>query len=493
MQKMNKTLQNKFNYWLKTRFLIEKLNNVLGIVLLTILALMIAYVSNIIALKGLIVIALSLVAIPSLLVSITHLQIGLSIVVIISFFLLGIKKLVTNLPLGIILDAYIFLIFFVLIIKLLKNKNNDYFNNPITYLAIIWLIYNVIELFNPIASSQIAWFYTVRSIAGQLLLYFIALFVLNNLKIASQFIKLILGLSFLAALYGLYQEFFGLMQWEKQWLFEDMQRYHLYFQWGRLRVFSFLSDPMTFGILMANMALFCFILVFGPFSSFKKTMLLIACFTMLLASAYSGTRTAFAIIPIGLIFFTFISMKREIWYLSFIGIFLGTIFMLKSTENAVLYRIQSAFKVKDDPSMQLRLENQAFIQPFIQQHPIGGGLGSTGAWGQRFSPNTMLASFPPDSGYVRIAIEQGWIGLLLYCFFLFMSLKYGIQAYFRTKNEKIRIFYMAFLTLLFNLCIANYTQEVIMQIPTSVIFYITLAALIRLKTFDDASLAKIST
>ena len=410
----------------------------------------------------------------------------MSIIIVISFFLLGIKKLIPNLPLGIVLDAYIFLMFFMLIIKQLKNKNNSYFNNPITYLAIIWLIYNIIELFNPIASSQIAWFYTVRSIAGQLLLYFIALFVLNNLKITTQFIKLILGMSFLAALYGLYQEFFGLMNWERQWLFADMERYHLYFQWGRLRIFSFLSDPMTFGILMANMGLFCFILIFGPFNFFKKTMLLMMCSSMLLASAYSGTRTAFAIIPIGLIFFTFISMKKEVWYLSFVAIFIGTIFMLKSTGNPVLYRIQSAFKVKDDPSMQVRLENQAFIQPFIQQHPIGGGLGSTGAWGQRFSPNTMLANFPPDSGYVRIAIEQGWIGLLLYCSFLFFSLKYGIQAYFRTKNEKIRIFYLAFLTLLFNLCISNYTQEVIMQIPTSVIFYISLAALCLLYTSDAA-------
>ncbi|MGB1204739.1 MAG: O-antigen ligase family protein [Chitinophagales bacterium] len=486
---MNNPLQKKINYWLKTHVLTEKLNNILGIFILTILALSIAYISNIIALKGLIAILLALVAIPSLLLSITYLQIGLSIIVIISFFLLGIKKLVPSLPLGITLDVYIYLMFFMLIIKQLKSSNNNYFNNPITYLAIIWLIYNFIELFNPIASSQIAWFYTVRSIAGQLLLYFISLFVLNSLKITIQFIKLILGLSFLAALYGLYQEFFGLMAWERQWLFADMERYHLYFQWGRLRIFSFISDPMTFGILMANMGLFCFILVFGPFGFFKKIILLAMCLSMFLASAYSGTRTAFAIIPIGVIFFTFISMKREVWYLSFVALFFGTLFMLKSTGNPVLYRIQSAFKVKDDPSMQVRLENQAFIQPFIQQNPIGGGLGSTGAWGKRFSPNTMLANFPPDSGYVRIAIEQGWIGLLIYCCFLFFSMKHGIQAYFRTKNETIRIFYMAFLTLLFNLCVTNYTQEVIMQIPTSVIFYITLAALVRLKTFDGMDLS----
>ena len=53
--------------------------------------------------------------------------------------------------------------------------------------------------------------------------------------------------------------------------------------------------------------------------------------------------------------------------------------------------------------MRVRLENQRIIQPYIHSHPIGGGLGSTGIWGERFTPDSMLSSFAHDSGFVRIA------------------------------------------------------------------------------------------
>ena len=135
--------------------------------------------------------------------------------------------------------------------------------------------------------------------------------------------------------------------------------------------------------------------------------------------------------------------------------------------------------------MQLRLENQAFIQPFIQSHPLGGGLGSTGIWGQRFSPNTLLANFPPDSGYVRTAVEQGWLGLLLYCTFLFVCLVVGIRNYMRTENPLIRNYYQAFLVVLFALVLTNYPQEAIILLPNSVVFYLSLAALVKLKEFDE--------
>ena len=42
--------------------------------------------------------------------------------------------------------------------------------------------------------------------------------------------------------------------------------------------------------------------------------------------------------------------------------------------------------------------------------PIGGGLGSTGVWGQRFTPGSFLAMFAPDSGLIRVAVELGWVG-----------------------------------------------------------------------------------
>ena len=44
--------------------------------------------------------------------------------------------------------------------------------------------------------------------------------------------------------------------------------------------------------------------------------------------------------------------------------------------------------------------------------------------------------------------------------------------------------YLAITTAFFILALANYPQEAIVLLPTSLIFYILLAALVRLKDFD---------
>jgi len=160
-------------------------------------------------------------------------------------------------------------------------------------------------------------------------------------------------------------------------------------------------------------------------------------------------------------------------------------FSLKSTSNPVIYRIQSAFRPSEDASVQVRLDNQARVQPFVQSHPIGAGLGSTGAWGKRFTPNSWLASFAHDSLYVRIAVEAGWIGLILYMLLTFVALKQGIFYYFRCRNPEIKTYYLCVTTVVFILALANYPQEAVTLPPTSMIFYVFLAVLVRLKDFDE--------
>jgi O-antigen ligase len=160
--------------------------------------------------------------------------------------------------------------------------------------------------------------------------------------------------------------------------------------------------------------------------------------------------------------------------------------MMKSSSNPTLYRIQSTFQPSKDRSMATRLRNQAFIKPYIQTHPFGGGLGSTGVWGMRFSPNTPLAHFPPDSGYVRIAVELGWIGLLIYCGMLFLIMAKGIQYYIRVRDPAIKTIYAAIICVIFSLAVVNYTQEALILLPNSIIFYVFIAAIVKLKDFDPA-------
>ena len=160
--------------------------------------------------------------------------------------------------------------------------------------------------------------------------------------------------------------------------------------------------------------------------------------------------------------------------------------MLKSSSNAVVYRIQSAFVLKNSQDVvDVRMKNQALIQPYIQRNPFGGGLGSTGLWGRRFSPGTFLAEFDHDSGFVRLAVEVGWLGLLIYMIFIFQCMKYGIYYYFRVKDPKIKNIYLAINSAFFMLVIASYPQEAILQVPTGIIFYLLLAAIVKMKDFDE--------
>ena len=153
--------------------------------------------------------------------------------------------------------------------------------------------------------------------------------------------------------------------------------------------------------------------------------------------------------------------------------FAGLIYM--PTSNNTLYRFQSAFKPSNDASFNLRKNNQKKIQPFIQTHPMGGGLGATGVWGQQFAPNSYLANFPPDSGYVRVAVENGWIGLFLLCLLMFIVLKTGINNYYLIKDPELKSYCLGFVLVIFAFHIGNYPQEALVQYPSNVNFYLSIA------------------
>ena len=115
------------------------------------------------------------------------------------------------------------------------------------------------------------------------------------------------------------------------------------------------------------------------------------------------------------------------------------------------------------------------IQPYIQTHPIGGGLGSTGVWGVRFSPDSFLAKFPPDSGFVRVAVELGWVGLILICTLMFVVLRTGINNYLQMQDPELKAYCLAMILMIFAICIGNFPQEAIVQFPLNVYFYLFIA------------------
>ncbi len=472
-----------FRNWLTDQILFQKLDNPLGFILITILALFVSAVVAFLGMKiGFLMMGL-VVALPLIGACFFNLRFGLVVTLLISFFLQFIKKY-GDIPLGIALDALVSLLFFSLIVKQILERDWSFAKHPISTWILIWFAFILLQFFNPDAGSRMAWVYSVRSLAGLTFFYFIACYIFKNLKVIEWFMKFILFLGLLSALYALKQEYIGFSDTEMAWLYADEERFQLIVQWSRFRVYSFFSDPTTMGVLMAYMAVFCLVLCFGPFKRWQKGVLVVSAILMIMALGYGGSRTPVVLIPAGFIFFVVMSLERNVIIISGILLFIGTLAMMKGTSNPVMFRIQSAFKPSGDASMQLRLNNQKLIQPYIQEHPFGGGLGSTGMWGARFTPDSWLADFQHDSGYVRIAVELGWIGLLIYCTFLLVCLRTGIYYYVRCRNPKIKIYYLGLTTVIFLLALSSYPQEVIPLLPTAIIFNIFLAMIVRLKDFD---------
>lgn len=481
---------NVLERWLEREFMQRKLNSPFGYVLLLSCALGLSYVFATYGIIAAVLGAVLIIGAPLALGSMFNLQFGVILITVISYFVLGIKRYAEQIPMGLAMDVLSALMLMGLFIKQTRERDWSFAKNAISTAVAVWMFYSLAMVANPIAPSRIAYVYVIRSMAGLMVMYFVISYAIQRFSFILAITNTLVIVLTLAALYGLKQEFIGFSAYEEWWVNSDPLRYDLYYIWGHMRIFSFMSDPSIFGILMACGCMFCFVLGMGPYPLLRRIFLLGCALAMLLAMVFAGTRTAYVILPVAFFFFAFLTMKRNILIICGLCVVLGGGYVLKNPQNPRVYRIYSAFFPAEDESYQVREENQQFIQPYILSHPIGGGLGSTGVWGQRFSPHHFLAKFPPDSGYVMIAVEMGWIGLSLYCWMLFVAFREGVKRYFRARSEIIKNYYASFLILLLGMTVANFAQLVFMQTPGNLTFYIILAVLARLIYLEPEVLEK---
>lgn len=429
-----------------------------------------------------------LIGLPLIYAVIAYPKVGIITILFSSYLLLWFLKMGITFPLGTLMDGLIGLMLFGFLLKQKYNSNWTLFNNPLSKVILVWIGYNLLEVINPVAESRMAWVYTVRTVALVLIMYFIFLYNITSVNFIRIIFKIWIGLSFFAAIYGFKQEHFGFFEFEKNWLGADPVITSLYLVSGVWRKFSIFSDPVTFAYNMVISSILCFALITGPIRQWKKIALAALGIFFLITMVYSGTRGAFVLAPVALLMFCVLKFNRAVL---FAGLIFGVVLvaMIKvPTSNPSLKRFQSAFYPSYDASYNVRKNNQKKIQPYILEHPMGGGLGATGTWGQRFSPDSYLANFPPDSGYVRVAAELGWIGLLVFCSMIFIALKTGINNYFEIKDSELKSYCLATILIVFTLNIGNYPQEALVQYPTNIYFSLVLALMNVTLTLDRKKL-----
>lgn len=474
--------------WLKQEFFYKKLQTPFGYLLLVSMAMVMAWGIGTFGWEIGAILLVALLILPLLFGAMFHLRFGVYLTIVAAFCVMGLKRLTGGeISFGILLDVCLLFMGFGLLLKQIYLRDWTPLWHPFTLMILLWSVYNLIELINPLAPSQLAWLYVVRDMAVRMYVFFFVLFGLQQLSHVQAILRLWLGMGVLVALYAIVQEIVGLQAFEQAWLDKQSLRIEKLTINGWPRKFSFLGDPSSMGLCMGYTSIIGLILLQVPNQRiWQKGLTFLAIGLMWIAMILSGTRTAFMAVPATLAFLIFLSFNRGLMISLGVVLLLGLALYLVPTDAVPLERYRSTFQPSQTTSVTQLLQNQDYAQNLVRQYPIGQGLGTTGSRGQQFSPYTLLSRFPSHSGYIQIGLEMGWLGLLLYCSMLFVVLAVGVRAYMRSHDRMAKLLQLIFISVPVFLILSNYSQKALITLPSSILFPVCLAGIVLVSRWEKA-------
>jgi putative inorganic carbon (HCO3(-)) transporter len=423
---------------------------------------------------------------------------GLYVNIFYAFFICNFNRMIfdNDLQVGIFQDVLIyitFLSFFVRKVNLRKSIN-EFTKTRVVITLLIVYSFMAIELFNPYAAFFVGWFPAFRKILATLLILFISFNVFDSWSRVKRFVTVLFVCCMIVAIYACVQQIHGFFEFEMNWLRSDPRRFRMAFVLGGSKKMSTMPDALSFSIIMATCGIF-FLAIASGIKNWRYQLILGAgAVLMLTVMGYSLTRTANAMVVAGIAMFILVTLdKKANRIMAILAVCLFFLLMYLPIYTPQLEQFRQTFQGSSDPSFMVRENNRKSIQPYIHHHPIGGGLGTTGTEGLEYNPGHYLAGFPPDSGYLKKALEMGWLGFSLICILYFFVMRTGIRGYFSCKDEKIRLMYAATTAACFAFYVGDFSQVAIGQITDVVVYYPFIALLLKLKDFDQSKNADQST
>jgi O-antigen ligase len=383
------------------------------------------------------------------------------------------RELGGGLPYQNLTFAFISLTLIAAIFNSSKKYEWSNINNDICLLGLVWVGINILQIFNPNAGNILGWLADVKYPFLWILVIPLCMVIFNTKKDLDLFLILILGLSLLAALYGVKQLIIGLTPAEKTFIVESPT--HLI--WGKLRVFSFYQDAGQFGASMAHFCVIALVLALGPFKLWKRVLCAIASFIFLYGMFISGTRGALFTLITGVFIFLVLTKNFKLVVLGGIIVFAGFFFLKHTHIGHHIYeirRMRSALN-PEDASFNVRLDNQAKLRDYLRDYPFGGGLGSIGYAARAYNEGTYLASIPPDSYWVKVWATYGITGLIIWFGMMMYIIGKCCGIVWNTHDRGLKYKLIALTAGAAGIFISSYGNEVINNQPSSFIVYFSWA------------------
>lgn len=407
---------------------------------------------------------------------------------VVNYYIMVLTRYAYDKPFGVILDVLLALNLLILVLQaVMNNVEWRRARTGLTLVSTVWMVYCLLQIVNPESISVSGWFSSVRSLA----IYFFLTVVLTQITLARyKYLKYMLAiwsvLTLTAVAKACIQKFIGFNDAENYWLFVLGGRSTHIIHSG-VRYFSFYSDAANFSAGMGlSMVVFSIAALYYRNTWMKLYLLAVAaaaCYGMLI----SGTRSALAVPFVGYAVFVLMSRNVKMIFAGCMLILAAFVFLRFTTwgsGNAIVRRMRTAFNT-EDASLRVRLENQAKLRVLMRDKPFGAGLGHGGGKAKQFAPDAPISQIPTDSWYVMIWVETGVVGILLHflilCYILFWG---GYQVVFRLRDHQLRGFTAALISGISGVVVMSYGNEVLGQMPTGLIIYMSMGFIFLSPRFD---------
>ncbi|MBC7407245.1 MAG: O-antigen ligase family protein [Arcicella sp.] len=403
-------------------------------------------------------------------------RIGILMLVVYCFIMPTLGKHIEGIQFGLGQDAILLLTW----LGILFHRSNRYrfrhIDNDLVWLAVVWLIITILQLANIESPSFMGWIFEMRSATLYWVLSIpLSMLLLNKKSDIDLFLKIIIILSFVGALYGIKQLYIGIDEAENRWLEAGAKKTHILF--GKLRIFSYYAEAAQFGASQAQLAIMCLILALGPYSIKKKILYGVAALVIFYGMLISGTRGAMAALAGGAIIFLVLSKQIRILILgSLIGFsFLGLLkFTSIGSSSAQIVRLRTSLD-PNDASFQVRLFNQKILKDYLADKPFGTGVGTIGTWGTKYNEDKFISQIPPDSLYVKIWAMYGIVGFIIWFGIMLYITGKSAGIVWKTRDPVLKNQLLALCGGATGILLCSYGNEVLNAMPSSIIVYISWA------------------
>lgn len=428
---------------------------------------------------------------PLLLTMTLNVEVGVYVLLTFSTVVVFLKRLMPNLDsnqIGVLLEGMLLLMGARMILELALKRQFGVLRTPLTWPALIFAGYQVLEVFNPLAPSLLFGVSGLRDALRMLGMGLMIVFFRSKSQL-QRFALVWLGLIFLESLYGIFQHHHGLLNQEYLWLI-DSGSWRTHILDGYVRVFGTVGDAATFGFLEATGVLMLFGLALVA-RGWKLLALLLTCLPMLYAMVLSYSRGPIVALAAGLAFMLILSRN---WKLS-VGVGLvmamGMGGLSAMGQHSLMDRVITAAKPSEDASFNVRMGYLNDYWPRIVERPFGSGLWTAGASGLGLTGGRALAGttigLPTDNNYFKFALEMGWVGLALFLWLLLTALVSLIRTYSRLADPFLKALSLGLGGVLAGYLVGAVSNDIFVQKPLSEWLYLALGLAMLLGQYRESA------